>query len=393
VANIALGETLQLAEAIAGEYINLKSYAKANKVYTSHLPGMLADIGARRPKNVVSLLIERFDILHESADVEFRKANRFRKLMSTNTLFFMQHSGEHYMQGRFLLAFLDNKRAYDKNGKDVGSMLDNYKAKDGKLVLDEKVDLEKSEWTEEQRLLFGQKVRGVLSRLHGEYSDLGKVALQRMAIGRMAYMFRKFMVPGFRRRWAKAAYIQRLDDVVEGNYRSFGRFFGKFMRDLFTFQFHVIGENWSMLTKHEKANINRTIVEINFLVAAIVMGNIALSLRGETDDDKEEQLWSFAAYQMLRLKAELLFFTPKLDETLSILRSPMASMSVLENSVKLMGQLLDPITSGTFEFSRYERGPWKDKPKIERTLVQMTPGMKQMYRMRDIQNQVNWFKN
>jgi hypothetical protein len=313
--------------------------------------------------------------------------------MTSNTLFFMQQSGEHWMQGRFMLAFLENKRALDKDGNDIGSMLDNYIVVNGKLKLKEEVDLDKSEWNDEQRQEFGVKVRGVLSRLHGEYSDLGRVALQRMALGRMAYMFRKFMIPGYKRRWQKAHYSERLEDVVEGNYRSFGRFFGKFMKDLFTFQFHLIGENWRTLSKHEKANINRTIVELNFLTAAIVMGNIALRLKAEADDDKEQQWWSFAAYQMLRLRAELLFFTPKLDEAVSILRSPMASMSVLENTIRLMGNMFDPITSGTFEFERYVSGPWKGKPKIQRTLIQMTPGFKQMYRMRDIGNQVSWFMN
>ena len=392
-ANVILGETLQLAEAIAGEYINLKSYNKANKVYFQHLPNMLADIGARRPKNVMSLLIERFNVLHEYDSISFRKSTRFRQLMTSNTLFFMQEAGEHFMQSRFLLAFLDDKRALDKNGNDIGSMLDNYVVVDGRLKLKDNVDIEKSEWDSEQQELFGIKVRGVLSRLHGEYSDLGRVAIQRMALGRMAYMFRKFVVPGFKRRWQKSGYTQRLDDVVEGSYLSFGRFFGKFVKDVYTFQFHLISEDWRMLTKHEKANIHRTIVELNFLLVAIILGNVALTMRGESDDDKEDQWWSFAAYQMLRLRAELLFFTPKLDESMSILRSPMASMSVLENSVKLIGQLFDPISSGTFQFSRYEQGAWKGKPKIQRTLIQMTPGMKQMYRMRDISNQTSWFMN
>lgn len=392
-ANIILGETLQLAEAIAKEYIDLKSYHKATRVYTEHLPGMLGDIGLRRPKNVISLLIEHFDVLHEYESFSFRKSNKFRNLMTSNTLFFMQHSGEHWMQGRFLLAFLDHKRALDKDGNDIGSILDNYTTKDGKLAFKDGVDLEKSGWSAEEQRLFGIKVRGVLSRLHGEYSDLGRVALQRSALGRMAYMFRKFMIPGFKRRWGKSGYVQRLDDVVEGSYRSFGRFFGKFMKDIYSLQFHMIGENWRMLTRHEKANIHRTLVEINALTAAIILGNVALTLKGESDDDKEQQWWSFAAYQMLRVRAELLFFTPKIDEALSILRSPMASMSVIENTAKLLGQMFDPLTSGSFQFDRYVSGPWKGEPKLKRTMIQMTPGFKQMYRMRDIGNQVSFFQN
>jgi hypothetical protein len=391
-ANVILGESLEAIEAIVGQYTNVKSYNKANKVYLSNMPGFLGDIGAKRPSNVVSRLVEHFDILNEYGDINWRKNTRFRQLMNSNTLFFTSHAGEHFMQTRFLLSMLNDVIAYDKDGKEIGTMLDMYKMKDGRMIIDERVDLKKSKWTQDDQLEFSMRVKGILSRLHGEYSELGRVAIQRSGIGRMAYMFRKFGVPGFKRRWQRRQYNERLMEIVEGNYRTFGNFMGQFFRDLLSFQFHLASEDWSKLTRAEKANIHRTILEIGFLVATIILTQVALSLRGEADDEREARLWSFWAYQMMRFRAELLFFTPKLDEAMSILRSPMASMSVLENTIELISRMLDPIISGSFTFDRYDRGPWKGELKIKRTLIDMTPAYKQLYRMRDLGSQLNWFK-
>lgn len=383
-ANVILGETLQAIEAFAGYYTNTKSFTKANRVYFQNMPGIMGDIGRRRPENLISRLLEHFDVLNDYGDVNFRKDTRFKNLMTSNTLFFTSHAGEHYMQTRFMLSMLNDVIAYDKDGKVLGTMLDLYTMKDGKLTLPDNVDLKKSKWEQENILAFSMRLKGILSRLHGEYSDLGRVAVQRSALGRMGYMFRKFVIPGFKRRWQRRQYNERMVDIVEGNYRSTGNFVKNMGRDLVTFQFHLISEDWSKLTKAEKANIHRTLLELNFLIASIILTSVALSLRGEADDEGEKRLWSFWAYQMMRFRAELLFFTPKLDESISILRSPMATMSLLENMIKLSGQIFKP-------FDIYDRGPWKGEPKIKRTLINMTPGYKQLYRMRDIGSQFAWF--
>jgi len=385
-ANAILGEALQTAERIAGEYMSPKAYRRGSMFYAKNFAGVMGDVGARSPKNVVTRLMETFNVLDQWEGTDFSKRQKYRHAMSSNTLFFTTHAGEHEMQGRFLLSMLSDKRAIDKNGKDIGSMLEKYTVdKDTKaLVLDPEVSLEKSEWTEDDQFDFQYKVRGILSRLHGEYSDLGRVAIQRAALGRMAFMFRKFVVPGYKRRWGKNAYIERLDDFVEGNYITTGKFLGKFMNDLIHFRFSV-GADWGNLTDHEKANVRRTTTEVSFLLMAIILSNLAIAKLKEDGDDDDDRMWSFLAYQALRLRAELLFFI-KPDETFSILRSPMATMSVIENLFKLTGQIFEPA-------ERYERGPWKGQLKIQKTITNMAPGYRQFYRVRDLKDQLPWFSS
>ncbi len=111
-----------------------------------------------------------------------------------------------------------------------------------------------------------------------------------------------------------------------------------------------------------------------------------MRFRGDADDPDEERFWSFLSYQAYRLQNELLFFTPKLDSAMSILRSPAASISVVENIIKLTGQVFHPLEV-------YETGTWKGRPKILKTLMNMTPVERQFYRLRDVSDQVTWVQN
>jgi hypothetical protein len=417
VANVAIGETLERIEGIALEYVNPKDWFEADKWYLAHMRGTLADIGARAPKNISTKLYEWAGALDDYGQADMDKRTRFGQLVNGDAAFFTSHSGEHYMQNRFALAMLNNIKAVDSDGNVLGSMLDMVRqGKKNEIIFDSrtqdeidkgtgknKIDFDKSKWTQKKQIEWKLKTRGVLSRINGEYGKLGKVAIERIALGRMAYMFRKFIVPGFRRRWGRMEYYERLGQFAEGNYITTGKFIGtagahifgkedenderlflqRLMGNLESFKFAMLREDWATLSDHEKANIARTIGEIGFLVLAIIMANLAMGIKVDTDDPDEERFWAFIAYQAYRLQNELLFYTPKLDSSLSILRSPAASISVIENISKLAGQVFHP-------FDVYQSGAWKGRPKIYKTLMNMTPIERQFYRLRDIADQISY---
>lgn len=385
-ANVLLGSTMQWIEAFGAEHYKPKDYLKAKLFYNKHLGGVVGDIGSRRPKGIISLLNREFDTLNEYEGGNIRRNSKFAQMMSTNTLFFTSHAGEHWMQTKVMLAMLNNLKAKDENGKVIGNMLDKISAKDGKLVVDPEV----KNFGDEERRIFEGKMKRVLSALHGEYSEMGRVALQRGALGRLAYMFRKFVMPGYRRRWQKKRINNITGQEVEGNYRTFGRFISMWAKDLRRLQFSLMAEDWRSLTTTEKANVRRTLGEAVFLLATFLLINFVVE--GDDDQPKEEGLYAFLAYQIYRFRAELSFFVNPM-ETLKILRSPMASMSVIENSIKLIGQLLDPVWDGDLKFDRYTRGNWKGTPKINKTLINFIPAYKQIYRLRYVDDQISWLKN
>ena len=387
-ANIALGSTQQWIEAFGGEYYTPKNYLKAKKVYNRNLRGVLDDIGRIKPNSLINILNEKFDTLNEYTNGEFKKNSKFRQMMNSNTMFFTSHAGEHMMQSKVMLAMLDAIEAKDKNGNSLGSVLDNIQVKDGELVFESKDGVKVANFGTEEQNLFEARLKRVLSSMHGEYSELGRVAIQRYALGRMAYMFRKFIVPGFKRRYGRKNWNNMSEQWTEGVYRTGFRFFKQFIKDLSTLQTSAISSNWNNLNKTEKANVKKFLAEASFLLTAIVLVKLISSIKDGDDEDK--WILSFLGYQAWRFRTELLFFAHP-GETFKILRSPAASMSVIENTIKLAGQLIDPIFS--FEIDRYERGPWKDRPKIAKTITNMSPGVKQYYRLRDIEESITWLKN
>lgn len=386
MANVNLGEVMQITEAMAGEYITLKDLHSATAFYFNpkNMGEVLADIGSRNPTALINQLNEKWDILNDYEGSKFQKSTRFMQLMQTNTLFFTSHMGEHFMQTRLMLAMLGKIDAKDKDGNVIGNMREMYSVEDGKLTLDSRVDLEQSNWSEERQILFGQKVKRVLARLHGEYSELGKIALQRYSLGRAALMFRKFMYPGYDRRWGGLKYNEFLEEFTEGNYRQFGRFLKNVMKDLVTLRWHLIKDDYKRLLPREQANINRALAETMFTVMAIILGSVATYMVGESDDDDERYVWALTTYLSKRTRSELLFFLLP-NEAMKILVSPAASISTIEALISLLAQLI------ANPFDVYESGPWKGRLKISKKAMKLTPGLKQWYRLRDIEESISLF--
>lgn len=382
-ANVILGSTMQFIESAGGEYYKPKDLIKARTYYMKNMVGIIADIGQRHPKHIVNLLNEEFDILNEYEDGKFRENSVFRKLWSTNTLFATTHMGEHWMQTSVMLAMLGRLEAYDTKGNSIGKMLDLAKVENGRLVFKDVNGNAPANWNDHYRVEFANRVKRVLSSLHGEYSEEGRLAIQRAAAGRLAVMFRKFIPTGIRRRYGKKRLNNLLGEYNEGYYRVTARFMGNLLRDMKIFKFTLATEEWNSLTDKEKAAIRKTLTEVSFMLAALVMAGVIGKLKDDDDDD--EWALSFLEYQVYRFRAELWFFANP-SESLKILRSPTASMSVLENTIKLTGQLMHPL-------DEYERGSWKGKKKITKTMIDFLPAYKQIYRMKYVSDQSSWLKN
>jgi hypothetical protein len=284
------------------------------------------------------------------------------------------------------MAMLNNIEAKDKDGNVIGTMLDMYSVnkETGRLKLDDRV----ANWGADKQLMFKNKLKRKLARMHGEYSREGQSAIQQFALGRMAIMFRKFVIPGYNRRWQKQQYNNLSETYTEGAYITFGKFFTRLVKDLVTLKFELLSRE-SELQPYQVANIKRTMMEISFLIASIILGRFALKFRD--DDPENERLWSFMAYQAFRLRSEISFYVLP-SSTMQILRTPMASLTVVEDVIKLTTQLADPLISGTLTFDTYERGPWKGHYKIEKTVTNMIPGYKQYFRVRDVADQLAFFQ-
>jgi hypothetical protein len=388
-ASTVLTETIMGIDALANAEIGKHEWKVAQGTFFKNLGGILADIGSKQPSNLVSLLLKEFNVIHAGKFANLTDS-KFRILANTDALYFVGTFGWYTMQVKSMLGMLEKRKAFDSEGKDIGSILSHYKVVDGKLALDKEVDESRSHWTNIDRRVYEHNIRGVISSIHGDQSDLGRVAAQGNALLGMAMQFRRFIVPTFKRRWGGARYDERTADNQMGMYTNTAKFARQLLKNMSEAKSFMLSREWAIADHLTKVNVIRTFGDVITVLSAVILANAAISMaknaQQEKDRDAEMKMWNFMAYQALRLKAEFLFYTSP-TQAMQILRSPAASMSMFENTIKLATQILGP------GWQEYQQGPFKNQLKIKKTLIDMTVGVKQYYRLREMGQQVSLMKS
>lgn len=365
ISNLATGKVMMRIESFAGEFFNEKNTITADRVYGQSLPAYLAEIGNRVKTSKLALWDELFNVMQEYEqdvrEVNFDRKTWFSRMFGTSTLFFMNNAGEHWMQNRTSLALADAYKMKAPNGKIV-SLWDamevvpidkNNKKAGAKLQLKQGyTKADGSAFTQDDIIKFSRRSAAINQRMHGIYNKADRSAIQRLAIGRMGMMFRKWIKPSLNRRFKSATYNYDLDAWTEGYYRTSGRFLLQLARDLRETQFNLAAR-WNELTPTEKANIRRALTETgHFLAVMAIIGLI------EWSDDKDRPwLVRMAEYQARRLYTELgamIPGKPMISEGLKIIKSPAAGVNTIENMLDLTKLLnpwnyMDELQSGRYE--------------------------------------------
>ena len=365
ISNIATGKVMMRIESFAGEFFNEKNTITADRIYGQSLPEYLAEIGNRVKTSKLALWDELFNVMQEYEqnvrEVNFDRKTWFSRMFSTSTLFFMNNAGEHWMQNRTSLALADAYKMKAPNGKIV-SLWDamevvpidkNNKKAGAKLQLKQGyTKADGSAFTQDDIIKFSRRSAAINQRMHGIYNKADRSAVQRLAIGRMGIMFRKWIKPSLNRRFKSATYNYDLDAWTEGYYRTSGRFLLQLARDLRETQFNLAAR-WNELTPTEKANIRRALTETgHFLAVMAIIGLI------EWSDDKDRPwLVRMLEYQSRRLYTELGAMIPgksMISEGLKIINSPAAGINTIENILDLTKLLnpwnyMDELQSGRYE--------------------------------------------
>ena len=365
ISNVATGTVMMRIESFAGEFFNEKNTITADRIYGQSLPEYLAEIGSRVKTSKLALWDELFNVMQEYEqdvrEVNFDRKSWFSRMFNTSTLFFMNNAGEHWMQNRTSLALADAYKMKAPDGKIV-SLWDamevvpidkNNKKAGAKLQLKQGyTKADGSAFTQNDIIKFSRKSAAINQRMHGIYNKADRSAVQRLAIGRMGMMFRKWIKPSLNRRFKSATYNYDLDTWTEGYYRTSGRFLLQLARDLRETQFNLAAR-WNELTPTEKANIRRALTETgHFLAVMTIIGLI------EWSDDKDRPwLVRMAEYQARRLYTELGTMIPgksMITEGLRIIKSPAAGINTIENMLDLTKLLnpwnyMDELQSGRYE--------------------------------------------
>lgn len=390
--NVTMGKFQMMMEGIGGEYFNYKHLMQAEKDYFSLLPEYLNEIGSNVNSSKLGLLIEKYDVFQdydkEAKDKNYHK-NGILKVFGKGGVFFMSSAGEHYLQSKLALAFLNAHKVL-LNGKEI-SLIDAYevnkkvvggKVVNGSLVLKEGVtNLDGSKFTETDRYNLQMKMAKINQSLNGIYNNADKSAIQRYSLGRLGILYRKWMVPHYNRRFRSAYFDLQLGQEREGVYNTGARFIGEIYKELKQGQFNV-GVLWDTLDAHEKGNIKRALTEIgSFLVISLL-----LFLMGSYTD-KDTWAGRVAQYELRRMHLELgtSFFAPMMvTEGMTVLQSPSAAMKSIGNIAE---------TLNAFDlFKEVDKGTYKGHSVYYRNFIQNMPLVGNIAKISNIQTDDNMFK-
>lgn len=377
LANVAQGGVMMNIEAVAGEFFGLKDVMIADKNYIKYLPSLLANIGKRAKDDKLSLWNEKFNVMQESnmelSRIDFDKKSRLIRLFGLKALFFIDGAGEHWMHTRTSLAVANAYKMKAPNGEIVSlfDAMEVVPVNPKNPSLGSRLELKKgytkedgSKFTEEDIGKFTRKVAAINQRMHGIYNKADMNALQATAIGRLAWMFRKWVKPALNRRFKSAQYNYDLETYTEGYYKTSGRFFLQLLKDIKVGQLHLVA-HWNELSKPEKMNMRRMLTEVgHFLALLIISGIIDLK---DDDDDEDSWLKDTATYLLKRLKTEVGVMTPgpqMILEGIRMTKSPVASANTAEGIVNTIQVLnifswFDEVESGRYKgMSKAERAFW-----------------------------------
>ena len=354
-------------EAVAGEFFSAKDLAKSDKNYVAGLPALVAQIGDRVQTSKLALFNEYLNSIQGHVDKKLKNMDmdkkRFGRVMSLDNLTFLMECGEHWIQSRTSLAIAEQTKMKGPDGKVVG-LYDAMEVVGGRLKIKEGFTKEDgTEFTEDDRFKLENRISTINRKLNGTYNKADKAAVQQMALGRSAFLFRNWMVDAFNRRFQDSKYDFSLESEYEGYYRTSAKFVYGLVKDLKTMSLNM-SESWNELTPHQKANMKRAITEVtHFILISLALGVISWS-----DDKNRPWLEKMSEYQLRRMQTEIGAMIPNptmLQQGLKLIQSPAAGI----DAVNKVLNIFKVTTWG----DKLESGPYKDSYKIEKYLLDITP--------------------
>jgi len=426
MANLLQGKTMNFFEAVGKEFFKAKDLKVAEAKFFGDMGAWINDIGSLDNESRTMLLLDVMDPQGDFRGIKdrYNRSNKIKSLASRSSLSFPNKMGETYVQATLMYAIMNNIKVLDKDGnyldKDFRPTKDKSKAisvdeaiefKDGSGVLNDAVYNTTHSDTangDKDVIMLETKnlVKYITADLHGQYDPELQSMLQRTVVGKMIFMLRKWVVPGVDRRYRglihafgsnwrdfddtlptednrqERYYSQNTKSFREGTYTTFVRFVRQLLKEGEALTLSYGSTNtWKKMTDHEKANVRKWATEFVTIILTVVSAWI---LRGLADDLPEDEatLLYLSAFGMRRLHQELVAYANPV-EALQLMRSPAATISMLENAMQLAGRTLYDGTNVLLlgnEAETYQTGKRKGDLKIAKEFKDVFPVLSQTNR-------------
>lgn len=376
IANVNTGLTQIFIESIGKGVFNVKDVAWASKIYIKESGDRLAETGKTDVDNKLSLFAEYFDLHQNNGRNQVRyDKGRMARIFNQSLLYAGLTAGEDYLALTTALATARNFKVKSPSGK-TETLWDAYEVKylneanktGAYLSLKKGYTKEDgSAITADDEKRYGKLVAGMNFQLQGIYNTDDRSAVQQYAFGALIIMYRKWIAPALKRRYAGAQYNALRGDFEEGYYRTLFRIMGDIVKDTknqvseeesVKNRMNILEDmkalrnsalmNWKNLTPYEKSNVKRSFAELSVIIGLYAACALASSVPPSDDDDDRGKMlkwWDKTVLsQMFRLRSEIGSQAPTpmmVDEAMHILNSPFAAIQPLQNAMNSF-QLLIP---------------------------------------------------
>lgn len=379
-ANALVGKLQMTIEGACGQYFDLGDLGYAEIRYWQMVMPYLMEYNSNNKTSLLGLLSDKFNVMegyYQDLKQKGFQISALGKILSNTNLFLLYGMGEHMLHNETMLAIMHRIKVRKKGTDEEINLLQAYekyglKGDERNKIVDLNVDdfeifvpgtksskdsAVEGTWrnmTKDDELRVEKQISYCNKTMHGAFSDAEKGMAHRYAFGRLVLNFRQWMPGHYGRRYRSMHYDADLGEYVSGFYQSAFKFVVDTVNDLKRAKFDI-GTRWKELSEEEKANIKRAIAETSLLVMLMVQ-NMCL---GEYKDKRGNWAYRNLMYQTKRMLMEvrastlLSGFGPQgfINNMLSMLNSPIAAMTTIEDIVNLMNlsKLFITIEGGRYD--------------------------------------------
>lgn len=370
VANYLQANISLAIETAAKQYVSDKSLAWAKAEYYKNSVKYINDLRSGVATSHLGQLAELYDPLQGNYKDQYGRRitkSMFKKLLASNSWFFLHKAGEHAIHMQMFLAYLKDTKVM-QNGKSI-SLYDTYEQVNGKIKLKEGVVLPgKLTKNGLVPILHQNRLHALDKRLNGVYNDFDAPELKKHWYGSLLFMYRDYIVPGFKRRYKTLTVDQEFSDYNEGYWNTFFRILKKDYKQLMRYAVGLDKPN-TIIDKFEQQNCLRAARELAIVFGTGMLIIILNSLIAAADDDDKEK-FTHLLYMTMKLNQELGAYgtfgdpnnllVPNVNEMFRTLSQPTVAMGTIKRMFKVWTILTtDPLAVYEKDTGIFEKGDSK----------------------------------
>lgn len=368
--NVTVGFFQSFLKAVGGEYFTLRDLWKAHTFFMRHIGGFIQDTMSNRPRHILSLLAQRFDmsedLYHDLQDTDMKYNGVFKQLFGIDG-YTLQSLGEIYLHIIPGLARLENQKV--KNGDNTISLLDSFNIIERKTQVGNSeismydLDLPENLIKEDGSIFNEDAFRTIYNDIHivshkvnGDFSDAGKGIAHRWFLGRLIMNFRQWMPAMYSDRYSREYY-----SIIEGKNRGgYYTAFGNDVVDMIRSKEHLKTAKIKTIMKWNNMNAAEKRLAMSHILETAIAWVLPMILAGAVPD-KEHPLYNIFLLTLKRLSVDISSMAPSaasFNAITTIIKSPVAAFNVIDKVGELtnIGNMNKTIKSGRFkDWNRYAK--------------------------------------